>query len=259
MRVGGGDLKLTGGLDATGTERARVSATLTGNDIDLGKMMAALGGSDLIRGGRTELKVEMHSAGASPAALAAGLDGRILAVMGPARTRNRVLDQAGANVITQVLNAVNPLRNKEPYTQIQCAVVNVPVRDGVITVDRTAAVETSHVGVAMAGTVNLADETLDLSIRPQAKEGIGVSIGGLANLVKVSGSLADPKVGVDVAGAAGAAAQIGVGVVTGGLSILAKGLFDKATMQAPCKTALQTDEEQPAAGGIGSTLQGLFK
>jgi hypothetical protein len=122
----------------------------------------------------------------------------------------------------------------------------------------------------MAGRVNLGSETIDLSIRPQAKGGIGV--GDLANLVKVKGTLANPSVGIDVAGAAGAAAQIGIGVMTGGLSILAKGLFDNATMEAPCKTALgrgaapgasstSADQgaEAPSAGGIGGLLDRLFK
>jgi hypothetical protein len=124
----------------------------------------------------------------------------------------------------------------------------------------------------MAGKVDLGDETLDLSIRPQAKEGIGVSVGGLANLVKVQGTLANPEVGIDVTGAASTAAQIGIGVMTGGLSLLAKGLFDAATMEAPCKTALSRgtapaasgnavdqNASQPATGGVGGFFERLFK
>jgi hypothetical protein len=181
-----------------------------------------------------------------------------------------VLDSAGLNIVAQVLNAVNPTRRTERYTQVECVVINVPVTKGVVTVDRTVAIETSNVGIAMAGTINLGSETIDLSIRPQAKKGIGV--GGLANLVKVKGTLADPSVGVDIAGAAGTAAQIGIGVMTGGLSILAKGLFDNATMEAPCKTALDRGAApaahsnsaaqgtgQPATGGIGGFLDRLFK
>lgn len=269
MRMGGGGVKLSGALDASGAKRAQFSVTAAGNKIDLGKMMAALGQDDLITGGPTELKAELRSDGASSAALAAALDGHVRLVTGPARTRNRVLDRAGVNIVAQVLNAVNPTRQTEQYTQIECVVINVPVRKGVVMVDRTVAIETSHVGIAMAGTVNLGSETIDLSIRPQAKQGIGV--GGLANLVKVQGTLASPAVGVDVAGAASTAAQIGIGVMTGGLSLLAKGLFDSATMEAPCATALRSGEapaggtspgrsaEQPATGGVGGFLERLFK
>ncbi len=269
MRMGGGDATLAGTLDASGASRARFSVDAAGSNIDLGKMMAALGQGDLITGGPTEIKAELRSVGASPAALAAALDGHVRMVTGPARTRNRVLDRAGVNIVAQVLNAVNPLRKTQQYTQIECAVINVPVNNGVVTIDRTVAIETDQVGIAMAGTVKLADETLDLSIRPHAKRGIGV--GGLANLVKVEGTLANPSVGVDIAGAAGTAAQIGIGVITGGLSLLAKGLFDQATMKAPCETALRNGRTpaggtsggqgagQPATGGIGGFFERLLK
>jgi len=271
MRVGGGDVTLAGALDAAGAQRAQFSVKANGRKVDLGKMMSDLGRSDLMTGGETELKAELRSTGGSTAALAAALEGQVRIVMGPARTKNRAIDRPNTAVITKVLNSVNPLRNTEPYTQVQCAVINVPIRKGVITVDRTAAVETDQVGVAMAGTVNLGDETLDLSIRPQAKKGLAVSVGGLANLVKVKGTLANPEVGVDVAGAASTAAQIGIGVMTGGLSLLAKGLFDAATMEAPCATALRGGKapadgasgsqtpEQPASGGIGGFFERLLK
>jgi AsmA family protein len=268
MRMGGGNVRLNGALDAAGAQRAQLTASLAGRDIDLGKMLGELG-NDFMTGGRTEVAAELHANGASPAALAATLDGHVRIVMGPARTRNRVLDRAGMDIITEVLNAVNPTRKTQTYTEIQCAVVNVPVHDGVVTVDRTAAVETSQVGIAMAGTVDLAKETIDLSIRPQAKQGIGIGLGDLANLVKITGTLSDPQVGVDVAGAASAAAQVGIGVMTGGLSLLAKGLFDKATMEAPCDAALKRSAtkpaggaqgaEQPASGGVGGFFERLLK
>lgn len=253
MRMGEGDVTFAGALDASGAKHAQFSLDMAGSDIDLGKMMAELGQGDVITGGPTELKIELRSIGASSAALAAALDGHVRIVTGPARTRNRVLDRAGMNIVAQVLNSVNPTRQAEQYTRIECVVINVPVRKGVVTVDRTVAIETSDVGIAMAGKVDLAAETLDLSIRPQAKGGIGV--GGLANLVKVQGTLADPSVGVDIAGAAGTAAQIGIGVITGGLSLLAKGLFDQATMEAPCETALRRGQV-PASGASDAQSAG---
>jgi hypothetical protein len=269
MRMGGGDVKLAGALDASDAKDSKFSVNMSGSKIELGKMMASLGQGDVITGGPTELELNLRSVGASSAALAAALEGHVKLVTGPARTRNRVLDSAGLNIVAQVLNAVNPTRRTEQYSQVECAVINVPVTKGVVFVDRTVAIETSTVGIAMAGTINLGSETIDLSIRPQAKKGIG--IGGLANLVKVQGTLADPSVGVDIAGAAGTAAQIGIGVMTGGLSLLAKGLFDSATMQAPCETALRGGKapasgksggqstEQSAGGGVGGFLERLLK
>lgn len=271
MRIGGGDARLVGALDAAGGASATLEATLSGSGIELGRMMAALGRGDDVAGGRTEVAARLRGRGASMAALAGALDGHARIVVRGARVKGGAFDRLGGDVFVQLANAVNPARKTDPYTEVQCAVVNVPVRDGVVVVDRTVAVETPKVGASMAGTVNLATERLDLSVRPQAKTGVGVGIGSLASLVKIEGTLKQPTVGVDMKGAAGAAAQVGLGVVTGGLSILAKGLFDKATMDAPCDTALRNGAAAPAAdkappkadkppsGGIGGFFDRLLK
>lgn len=274
MRIGGGDAKLVGTFDASSGKSATLDATLTGSGIELGKMMAALGRGDDVGGGRTELAASLRGSGGSMAALAGDLDGHAKIVVRSARVKGGALDRLGGDVFVQLANAVNPARRTDPYTEVQCAVVNVPVRDGVVVVDRTVALETPKVGVAMAGTVNLGTERLDLSVRPQAKQGVGVGLGSLANLAKLEGTLKQPEVGIDMKGAAGTAAQVGIGVMTGGLSILAKGLFDKATMDAPCETALRSgsagaatagDRPAPnadapsAGGGIGGFFERLLK
>jgi uncharacterized protein involved in outer membrane biogenesis len=270
MRIGGGEAKLVGSLDMSSGKSATLDATLAGSGIELGKMMAALGRGDDVSGGRTEVAASLRSSGGSMAALAGGADGHARVVVRAARVKGGSLDRLGGDVFVTLANALNPSRKTDPYTDLQCAVINVPIRDGVIVVDRTVAVETPKVGASMAGTVNLGTEQLDLSVRPQAKHGVGVSIGDLASLVKIEGTLKQPRVGVDMKGAAGAAAQVGIGVVTGGLSLLAKGLYDKATMDAPCETALRSGaapagaakpspSEQPSSGGVGGFFERLFK
>jgi len=269
MRIGGGEAKLAGTLDASNGKSAVLDATLSGSGIELGKMMAALGRGGDLTGGRAELAATLRSSGGSMAALAGGLDGHARVVVRSARVKGGTLDRLGGDVFVTLADAVNPSRRTDPYTEVRCAVINVPVRDGVVVVDRTVAVETPKVGVSMAGTVNLGTERLDLSVRPQAKEGLGVGVGSLAQLVKIEGTLRQPSVGVDVKGAAGAAAQVGIGVLTGGLSLLAKGLYDKATMDAPCETALRSGAapsgaakppaEKPSSGGVGGFFERLFK
>jgi len=271
MRIGGGEAKLAGTLDASSGRSAVLDATLAGSGIELGRMMAALGRGDDLTGGRTEIAASLRSSGSSMAALAGSANGHAKLVLRAARVKGGTFDRLGGDVFVTLANAVNPSRETDPYTEVQCAVINVPVRDGVVVVDRTVALETPKVGASMAGTVDLGTERLDLSVRPQAKEGLGVGVGSLANLVKVEGTLNHPTVGVDLKGAAGAAAQVGIGVMTGGLSILAKGLFDKATMDAPCETALRsggapasagkppTTTEKPSSGGVGGFFERLFK
>jgi len=57
-----------------------------------------------------------------------------------------------------------------------------------------------------------------------------VSLGGVVNsFLKVGGTLANPSLGVD---AAGSVTATGAAVATGGLSVLAKGLWDRVSAEA---------------------------
>ncbi|MDH5342157.1 MAG: AsmA family protein [Betaproteobacteria bacterium] len=246
-KAGGGDVRAAGQLDASRGKSAQFNLSLTGAGIELGRIAAALGHPDEVSGGLTEVKADLRGTGASVAALAGSLSGHARVVTRSARVKRGLVEQMGADVMVQILNAVNPARKTEPYTDVQCLVVNVPIQGGVVTIDRTVALETPQVGMSAAGTIHLGHETLDLSVRPNAKEGIGIGVGGLASLVKIRGTLAKPTVGIDAAGAAGAAAQVGIGMMTGGLSILAKGLYDKSTTDAPCETALRGPRSAAAA------------
>ncbi len=90
-----------------------------------------------------------------------------------------------------------------------------------------------------SGTIDLKTEKLDIGITPQAREGAGISVGQLAELVRVQGTLANPKPGVDTMAALKAGAGVAAAIATGGLSILAQGLLDRSMAdEDPCATAL---------------------
>ncbi|MGW8271625.1 MAG: hypothetical protein ACWGNS_14325, partial [Burkholderiales bacterium] len=155
---------------------------------------------------------------------------------GPGRLRNRALD-AGADV-TQLLNSLNPARGRDPYTEMKCAVLRFPVRNGIATISNGIALETNKVRLLGGGTVNLRNETLELAFRPEAASGLGVGAGNLARYAKVEGTLANPRIGIDMAGAASTAAVAGAAIATGGLTLLAGGLLIDDVPDNPCQVAL---------------------
>ncbi len=63
-------------------------------------------------------------------------------------------------------------------------------------------------------------------------------MGGLASLGRLRGSLAHPKVALDMGGAAKAATQLGLAAATGGLSLLAGGLLSDSVPDHACQAAL---------------------
>jgi AsmA family protein len=187
-------------------------------------------------------------------------------VSGPARVTGLALD-GGGDALSGVLDAAMPGRRREPYVDVQCVVVRLPVRDGLATAERTIAYETSKVNMAAAGTINFRTEALDLAIRPTVKEGLGIGAMTLAELVKVTGTLAEPSIGLDTLGSAKAALSVGGAVLTGGLSLLGQGLLSRAGDPAPCKTALGVSATAPPAksdasredDGLLGSIRRLFK
>src|SRR5208282_288932 len=138
------------------------------------------------------------------------------------------------------LEAVNPFRGVDATTELHCAVVRLPLKDGIASIDRSIAVETNKVGATASGSLDFRTETLDLSIKPQVRQGITIAVPQVAQLVHFRGPFSSPSVGIDATATAETVARLGAAVYTGGLSILGESLFAKAAGDpgAPCQIAL---------------------
>ena len=272
--VGEGRLAGKAEVDAAPGRTPLLSARLEGSDISLERLAAGAGYGHTVSGGRADLSVRISGSGDSVRRLMAGLNGEVRLISGPVRLSAAGLD-LGGDVLTELLDRVNPFRKGDRYTDLTCAVVRFPVRNGLVTIERTVAGETAKVNAVVAGTINLKTEALDLAIRPTIKQGLGtVGVPGLAELVRVMGTLAEPKIEIDTVASARAALSVGGAIATSGLSLLGEGLYKKAfTDPHPCQTALKgaaAQEEAPTRraseqqqtrpgkeGAIGGFLKGL--
>ena len=101
-----------------------------------------------------------------------------------------------------------------------------------------------------SGTIDLKTEKLDIGITPKAREGTGISVGQLAELVRVRGTLANPKPGVDTMAALKAGAGAGAALATGGSINIGTGLIwiNHLQMKIPCAIALG---QKPTKNGNG--------
>lgn len=241
LRAGGGSVRGRLEADVSSGRTAAVYLRASGKDIDLGKMLAEMGKGDGMQGGKTDLNIDVRGNGASLRGVMAGLSGQALVVIGPARV-SRTLDLGGG-----ILDLVNPGRKQDPHTELKCAVLRLPAKDGIVTIDRSVAYETSKINVASSGTVDLGTEALDLAVRPSVRQGMDLGVGQLAGLVRVGGTLGSPAMAVDAVGSAKAAATVGAAIFTGGLSLLGQTLLNEAGRDPnPCQTAL--GKTAPATG-----------
>ena len=256
-------------LDATHGSPT-LTLKLDGDNLALAPILQAAGTRRQMRGGKTTFAIDVAARGASPHAWASSASGIVVATVGPTTLVNTKLDLD--NALDKLVQAVNPFRERDPATELQCAVIRLPLVDGIAHVDRSIAMETPKLRVSASGTLNFKTETLDLALRPRIKEGIPIDIPQFSELVRFTGPFAHPGVSIDAVASAAAVAKIGAAIGTSGLSILGTSLLQQATDGGDaCAIALgRAPAERPRAGttsrqpaaqpsdGIGTALGKLF-
>jgi uncharacterized protein involved in outer membrane biogenesis len=262
IRLGEGELALALAADARSGKTLAIDASLQGGRIPLGTLAGLFGVSTAIEGGSTEISLRLHGSGESVRALAGSASGELRLVVGPARLRNRYMN-LGAD-LTEIANALNPARAVDEITELRCAVLRFPVRNGVAHIENGLGIETTKVVAIGGGTINLRNETIDLGIRPKATTGLGIGAGKLAHLARIRGSLTNPEVGIDMEEATTTALVAGAAYATGGLSLLVGSLLIDNVPDHPCRIAQGTRGQstrtapKDAAEGLIDSLKKLF-
>jgi uncharacterized protein involved in outer membrane biogenesis len=234
----GGSVLARARVDATHAPDSALQLHAEGRNLDLAAIMTAAGVHRELRGGKTEVKVDIAARGGSLHQWMSTANGDIVAVVGPASVAGGKAAQDSS--LDRLTGAVNPFRELDTQTELHCVVVRLPLRNGVANIDRSIAMETSKIGATASGTLDFRDEMLDLSFRPQVREGIRLEIPQVAQLVRLRGPFASPSVGIDATATAATVARLGAAAYTGGLSILGETLLAqaKADPGAPCQIAL---------------------
>ena len=238
-RLGGGTFKARLSVDTRG-KRPRIAMRIRGKGIGLGKVTAQIYDTQFIEGARADVNIDVAGRGNSVAELMAGLSGGIYVAAGKAIIHNERLERVSGDVVTAVLSTVAMQNPEDQTTHVRCGVVRVPVKNGLVSIDRTIAMETSRAAISVSGTIDLGNEGLDLGVDLVGRRGLSLGAGSFSGLVRVRGTMAEPTVGADAAGIAGVAATVAGAVATGGLSLLAQGLISQiAADRSTCRTALE--------------------
>ena len=216
----------------------KISAKGFAKDFSLEQMVASADSSSKVFGGATHVAWNLQGSGVSPHQLASHANGAIQISVGQAKLDSKFINKSGDFVIT-VIDAINPMYKKSSQTILECAVAYLPISNGMINIQDSVGVETDRLNITLSGSVNLASEALNININPKEKSGLttGVNLGGL---VKIEGSLQNPQTGVNTTGVVNSAVSIGLGFLTGGISIAAENAKSLATKSQPCKTALHS-------------------
>jgi uncharacterized protein involved in outer membrane biogenesis len=245
---------------------------LEGSGLDLSAILAEAGIKREVHGGKTSINADIAAHGGSPRQWASSASGIATAIVGPASMGHPKGDADLA--FNKLADALNPFRQVDPTTELQCAVVRLPLSSGIAKVDRSIAFETTKLSATASGTLDFRNETLDLSIKPQLRKGISLNIDQFASLVSFHGPFNAPTVGIDAKASAATVATLGAAVATGGTSLLGQVLYKSVTADsgAPCQIALgragqgtessaaapPADKSAPATNDLGKALNKLL-
>ena len=137
--------------------------------------------------GALEIDADLHSSGDTPRAIAAGLNGHLGLALVNGAVDNRLL----AYSLDELLHDAKlpaAIGGMTGHSDVRCFAVRADADHGIATL-RAFMLDMTHVRVTGAGTINLADETLALRLRPLIK----VAGSGVVIPVRVDGPILAPR------------------------------------------------------------------
>ncbi|MDQ6965447.1 MAG: AsmA family protein, partial [Mariprofundaceae bacterium] len=224
--------KLAGGeMNATLVLKAQKSPAVLGMSASGRKIMAdqllamrvGKGDAPMMQGGSLDFDLGLDGRGMSVAELMAGSNGRIKLQMGEGKIKSTALDVVGGDMLMSLADKLNPFSDKTEYMELKCGVVHFRVQDGMMLTEDGIAFETARVNILSEGKINWHNESTDLSFGTEPREGIGLNLLNMVNVVKLGGTLAEPGLVVDAGKTGMAAARTASALMTGGLSLLGEG------------------------------------
>jgi len=234
MEKGSADIQIK--LSHLNTVSPIILAKGVTKDLTLENFLARVDPYSKVSGGNMKLAFDIKTSGVSPHQMAENSNGKIQLSINQARLASNFLNDAGDFAVT-LLDSMNPLRKKSTETILECAVAYLPINNGQINIANSVGVQTDRLDIVLAGSINLKTEAVSLTINPREKSGLTTGL-DLAGLVKMGGTLMDPKVGINQAGVVNSAISIGLGVLTGGATILAENARSMSNKSHPCRDAL---------------------
>lgn len=244
-RAAGGQIQALFELDARG-KQGILRGELKASGVELGQFRQ-FKEKQVIQGGKTDAQIAATGKGDSIAAIMGSLNGTLLIKVGSGRMSNAAADLVGADLLYTAFQFINPLSASDRTSNLECGVIKFDIQNGMATSDKGIAMQTEKVNVLGSGAIDLKTEQIDIRVKPTPREGLGINLGALTDLMYIGGTLAEPKLATDAKGVLRTAVTAGAAVATGGLSVLAQGLFDKTTSDPqPCATALGLKPPEPA-------------
>jgi uncharacterized protein involved in outer membrane biogenesis len=220
-------------------ELTHLDVNIAGKQIRLG--LGAAPGQDPATYPPTNIEAKFNGAGRTYHKLATSLNGRIKAVQGQGQVSNNQAVNMFSDTFSELFQTLNPFAKTEPTTRLNCAVYLINLANGKAEL-QDLVIQTDKLTILSAGIVDLNTEVIDINFETRSRKGLGISASTITNpYIRLGGTLKRPKIELDPERATIAT---GAAVLTGGLSFIYKGVWDRYFSSTdPCGEALARDAE----------------
>lgn len=196
-----------------------------------GDIKAAL---DFRSGSETDIVVNLIGQGDTFADVVDTLNGHFITIMEQSQLHIGNIGLLKGNIISQLLDTLRITKGNDDLN-LRCAVVRADLKDGMAQIPNGITVNADKFTIVATGDVNLKKDELNLSFKPFAGKLTDTNIAKvLSSLVKLTGTIQNPKIRVDSANAI----KTIVGVTTTGPVYLGSQMLLEND-GSPCYTALQ--------------------
>ena len=239
----GGVAKLTGTLTPNAEGVPTLSMLMEGNDLTLGIPKAP--GEDVTALPPYDIRLKLEGEGQTTRELAASLDGYLNMTMSEGIVLNAGLDRVTNSFLQELSKALDPLREEEESTKINCAAAFSVLSQGQLHGKPAVVVDTPNIKVLADATANLESEKIKVQFKTVPQKGLGFSMSSIVNpYIEVTGTLAQPRLTLNpentVVGGS-------LAVITGGISILVRNVLDRvSTSGNVCADRLRKANEEMA-------------
>ena len=193
-----------------------------------------------------DINIKLDSTGADLRTMLGNINGMIFVdTRGGRITNNPLLNRLYGDLLQEIVGTINPFRKTDPYIDFECVVIPLKFDDGLLTAAPNGFISTSKIHIALNPSINLKTEDLRLAARTTPRRALSISAGELVNpYAQVIGTLAAPRLAVDEKGIL---ISGGAAIATGGLTVLARGIWDRLSRSGnPCQQSTERAIEQLA-------------
>lgn len=196
--------------------------------------------------GALNANFSLNGMGSSVSKIMANLNGTSWLSMKDGQVDTGFIQSIGGDFFTNALGALSPFGENVKSSQLNCAVTRIEFKNGIGDIILLLA-DTPALAASGKGQIDFQNETLDISVKPSPKKGIGtkdigninISLSQVAKAFKIAGPLSSPEVEIDNAEATKSILKTAGGVVLfGPIGIIAALVGTNKADQDPCPCAL---------------------